>query len=224
MTKRLCSALRVILVLIAVSTWPGLALAAEQPDLPPGEYIYTINHSVRGGIGTLFIELTPKGDAVEAKISRHIQVKVLGVTVYRETTRVVQTLQNGKLLSLNRVSEVNGKKSELMIELEDGALVAEMEGQEWQLDAGLLPTSPWNKAVIERKQLIDTKTGKEISVTNEAKGTSEVEAARKRLDADHFTQHGGINRDLWYDDKGVFVQSQLHLDDAVITMTLVRGP
>ncbi len=224
MTTPLLNAARSLLLLLAALAWPGLASADDPPALPSGEYVYTITHSARGNIGTLFVELKQTGDTIEAKSSRHIQVKVLGVTVYRDTSHLVQSLKAGKLQSLNRETDENGTKSALSITLDGGALVAKADGQQWQLDADLLPTSSWNRAVLDRDKLIDTKSGKEISVTTESKGTTEIAAGGKRFEANHYSQRGGVNRELWFDDAGVFVRQQMERDDATITITLVRAP
>ncbi len=224
MTNLLTSAGRGLLVLLGVLALPMMAWADDSPTAPLGQYSYMVNDKGRGDIGTMTITLAQKGDAIEATISRNIRVKVLGVTVYTNSGTMVQTLKGGKLQSLQRETDDNGDKSQLSITLEGAALTAKMGGQQWQLDAGLLPASPWNQAIVQESQLIDTKTGKVIAVTNEAKGTSEIAAGGRRFDANHFAQRGGINRDLWYDDAGALVRMKLHRSDAEVTITLVRGP
>ncbi|GAB5467681.1 MAG: hypothetical protein Kilf2KO_07110 [Rhodospirillales bacterium] len=199
-------------------------LAAQTPLPPMGTYVYSIFDEGRGQIGSLSTDLADAGDSVTATIERQIQVKVLGVTVYRNESRVVQQLKQGRLISLTREGNDNGDKTSLKIALEGGGLKVEMAGETWSLAADLLPSSPWNPAVVTNGRLIDLDSGRAIEVTNSPEGESEVEVAGAKIQARKTRQNGVLDRDLWFDATGRLAHMVLRRRGNVITMVLERAP
>ncbi len=194
---------------------PTLADGLPQP--PAGDYRYAVEVNGRGQVGDMTVKLTETSGEILAEIQRKIQVKVLGVTVYRNDSTVTQTLKRGRLTALHRETNDDGDKSALTVALVGDKLEVNDGGKTWSLDQTLLPTSPWNPAILSRAQLLDTKSGKAIAVTTEAKGQKEMVVAGHRLKATRYDQRGGIARDLWFDDKGRMV---LHREGNTVTMTL----
>lgn len=199
-------------------------LQAAEPTAPAGSYRYVINDEGRGDIGTMTITVGQSGGATEVAVERRIQVKVLGITVYRNSSRVEQRLDAGRLTKLSRVTDDNGDKSELQIAREGDKLVASAGGRQWDLDPALLSTSPWTKAVVTRDRLIDTNSGRAVQVTNESKGKRRVEAGGETVEAEGFAQRGDLKRDLWYDTRGRLVELVIYRDGNTVTVTLTEGP
>ncbi len=202
----------------------GLASAESLPQPPAGHYVYTVNVSGRGDVGEMTIDLKTSGEETSARIQRKIQVKVLGVTVYRNNSTLTQSSKAGRLIALNRETNDDGNKSSLTVSLKGDQLEVSDGTKSWSVEASLIPSSPWNPEILSRKKLLDTKSGKAIAVTSKAAGQEEIVAAGHRLQATRYEQRGAEVRDLWFDDKGRLVRMVLHRDGNKVTMTLRRAP
>lgn len=199
-------------------------LAADEPTAPLGYYLYDVVHEDRGKIGVFTTTLERKGEVLTATMERTIKVKVLGITAYDSYSHITQQLQGGRLIEMTRESDDDGKKSTLTIKLEGQNLKASLEGQTWTMPPDLLPTSPWNEEVIRRNRLIDIESGEPIDVTTETNGTTQVEAAGSMVAARSYLQRNGLNRDVWYDERGRLVRMKVFHGKNTVTMPLIKGP
>ncbi|MEQ8655615.1 MAG: DUF6134 family protein [Kiloniellales bacterium] len=202
----------------------GLAKAEDLPQPPAGDYVYAIDVSGRGKVGAMTITLKRSGEETQARVHRKIQVKVLGITAYRNESTVTQTLKAGKLTALDRQTNDDGDRSSLKATLSGDRLDVSDGSKTWTVDATLLPTSPWNPDLLSRSALLDTKTGKAVDITTADKGQEELLVAGHRLKARRFEQRGGDSRDLWFDDKGRLVRMVLHREGNTVTMALESAP
>jgi len=211
-------------VALAANLLPLPALAELQVP-PAGTYRYGIEHSSRGSIGSMTIEVAPHGAGVEVTVSREIEVKVLGLTAYRNNSQVVQRYTDrGSLTYLERKTDDNGKKSQLTIAGADGVLTARMGGKEWTLPGDLMTTSPWTESVVRQPHLIDTDSGKAVTVTNTADGEQTLNLADIAIRASCYKQRGGDERDLCFAADGSLARMVTRRDGATITVVLRGGP
>lgn len=215
---------RGLLAALPLALLPLPATALPLPLPPLGRYVYDVEVSDRGRVGSLTIDLVRTGELLQVVVERHIQVKVLGITAYRNESTVLQRLEGGRLVYLQRETNDDGDRSSLSIRLEGDRLVAEAGGRSWTLDPGLLSTSPWCRAVVERGRLIDTDSGQAVEVATLAKGREEVPAAGRRLSATRYAQRGGVARDLWFGDEDRLVRMVTYRDDRTVTMSLRALP
>ncbi len=197
---------------------------AELPAPPDGTYSYSVSVSGRGKVGEMTVTLTQSGDEVTARIDRRIRVKVLGITAYRSESSVTQTLKEGRLTALRRDTDDDGEKTSLTVALTDDRLQVSDGSKSWTESADLLPSSTWNPAILTRRQLLDTKTGKPVEVTTEAKGKEELLVAGRRMQATRYEQRGGDPRSLWFDESGRLLREVLQREDSTVTLELQKGP
>ncbi len=215
---------RLFLLMLPLLFLAILARAEGLPQPPTGTYTYAVDVSGRGKVGTMSVILEEKGEEVSASIHRKIQVKVLGITAYRNDSRLTQTLKQGRLTALHRETNDDGDKSSLNVTLSGGKLEVSDGAKTWSVDAALLPTSPWNPEILSRAQLLDTKTGRALAVSTTDKGEEEVLVGGHRLKASRYAQSGAEKRDLWYDEKGRLVRMVLHREGNTVTMVLESAP
>jgi hypothetical protein len=78
---------------------------------------------------------------------------------------------------------------------------------------------PWNHEVIERTLLFDTQRGRLQEVEVAPAGSETITVAGRKVAAQKYRMTGGLERELWYDDAGNWLQSRLEHDGAKITLT-----
>ena len=83
----------------------------------------------------------------------------------------------------------------------------------------IVSNHPWNHEVIERTLLFDTQRGRLQEVAVTPAGRETVTIAGRKVEAQKYRITGDLERELWYDDAGNWLQSRLEHDGAQITLT-----
>jgi hypothetical protein len=83
----------------------------------------------------------------------------------------------------------------------------------------IVSNHPWNHEVIERTLLFDTQRGRLQEVEVTAAGTETIAVAGREVAAHKYRITGDLERELWYDDAGNWLQSRLEHNGANITLT-----
>ena len=73
--------------------------------------------------------------------------------------------------------------------------------------------------MIERTLLFDTQRGRLQEVEVTPAGTETITVAGRKIEAQKYRITGDLERELWYDDAGNWLQSRLEHDGAKITLT-----
>ena len=79
----------------------GPAFAAGSPT----QLIYRVTHSVFGNIGTYINTIEPVGAGTMVMTSAHFEVKMLGVTMYREDAQRTERWEGNRLVSFDGVTD-----------------------------------------------------------------------------------------------------------------------
>ncbi len=203
----------------------GLGARSESLPLPPpGNYTYTVEVEGRGKVGEMKVSFEQNATGRIMRVARRIQVKMLGITVYRNTSDLSQTVKDGRLSALTRISDEDGKKSRLDVARSGDKLEVSDGKTTWTVAADLLPASPWSPQVLTPNELLDTDSGKAVPVSTEAKGTEEVTVGGKSLTGQRYSQSGTLARDLWFDGEGRLLRMILLREGNKVTTTLQRIP
>jgi hypothetical protein len=101
-----------------------------------------------------------------------------------------------------------------------------IEGRRGRIEAPptIVSNHPWNHDVIERTLLFDTQRGRLQQVQVTPAGAETVTVAGRGIVARKYRITGDLERELWYDDAGRWLQSRLEHDGAKITLTRQSAP
>ena len=201
------------------------ALATLAPpagaEVAPGTYVYAIEHSRYGTIGTHTIMLAKRGAQTIAGVALRIQVKILLVTAHRETADRREVWQDGRLVAYASATRENGKDIKLTAKAAGADLAIMGPAGAKTAPGGTMPTNPWNVAILKARTVMDSKTGAVHAVTAvEAQGEETLKAAGGRVTARKYLFSAGTRRVLWYDAAGRLVQFQVFNDGNTVTFTL----
>lgn len=149
----------------------------------------------RIGFHAVDVEETEDGHRVETRIE--MKVSFGPITLFHYSHDALEIWKDGALHSLTSRTDSNGRKMELSVERSGDRLL--VEGQDYQGEAPLsaIPSSYWNKDIVNTKYLLNTQTGALIEVTTKSLG--ETKAPSGAVAEQHLI-NGSVALNLWYDD------------------------
>ncbi len=201
----------------AVLAWAAPAVA----EVPAGAYVYQINHSRYGEIGTHTITLSHQGATTIAKVKLRIKVTVLFVTLHRESAERTETWRGGKFVGYASTTNENDKIFKVSAKEEGGQLVIEGPGGRNAVPLGVVPTNPWNIVILKAKTVMDTKTGQVKNVLSVTPaGEETITAQGKPMKARKYIFQTDVKRELWYGPNGKLLKFRVFRDGNAVSFTL----
>jgi hypothetical protein len=163
----------------AVAVPPSLVFTARRDGVPFGI------HRVR---------FRTEGRETVAEIEIDLEVRVVGVRVFRYAHRNIERWRDGRLLSLDSTTDDNGTPRRLEVRAEGSGLRLRGSDFEGVLPPESAPTSYWNRQAIRRPKF-DAQGGKPLRL-NVSAPTPDTWAGRpaERLDVS-----GDLVLSLWYE-------------------------
>lgn len=197
--------------------------AAAQPVPPEGRLEYAI---VRNGdeIGTHRLLFRREGDLVTVDVSVQVQVRMLGMTVYRFTQTATETWRDGRLLALESTGNNDGTAFALRVREADGGLVAESRGRSVRFPADAIPTNVWHPAQLQRSVLLNSLEGTALraSVRDLGERTFTVRGTPVTARGAYLDATAAYQRSLWFDAAGRLLHLEMHGRDGSLVEYRIR--
>lgn len=199
----------------------GAPAMAYEP--PSGAIEYAIEHSKYGRIGTHRVSFSRSGEDLIVNVVIQIKVKLLFVTVHRVESTRREVWRGGRLVGYRARTDENGDLFNVSARME-GVKLSIMGPEGTAKASGVVfPSHPWNPDIVDRTQLMDTKTGKLLTVSVEPDGEEDLAVAGKAVKTSKFAISGDMTRELWFDAAGNLLQFRFERDGATITFTRVTA-
>jgi hypothetical protein len=188
---------------------------------PPERVEYAIHHEIYGEVGRHVITFSCAGDdlVVETAIEGEVKMPLFKrEATYREVWR------EGRLIAFDSHVVDNGEVYEVSARAEGDHTV--INGRRGRIEAPLTIVSnhPWNYDALDRTLLFDTQRGRLQRVQVTPSGTETVAVAGREVAAKKYRITGDLERELWYDEAGNWLQSRLEHDGDEITLTRLSVP
>jgi len=213
-----------VLANIAVASAVAAAMLSAVParaEVALGTYVYKMEHSRYGSIGTHTIKLAKQGAQTIVTVALRIRVKILLVTAHREAADRREVWQGGRLVGYESTTKENDKIIKVSARAGGGGLSVTGPGGTKTAPAGAFLTNPWNVAILKAKTVIDTKTGAiKPVVAVKAQGTEMVTTGSGPVKATKYLFQDTTKRFLWYDAAGRLVKFLVYNDGKTVTFTL----
>ena len=210
---------------LAFSFLPAAYAAALSPEsAQTGTYVYQV---LRNGevVGEQRADFERRGDDLRVVTDIKISISLLGLSVYDFTQHIEEHWEKGVLMDFTSVSVDDGNTRNVKLAREGERLVGATDGKKRDLPGNLIPTTLWNSAVVEQSSVLETVKGRERTFTVSQKGIEKVKLPVGDVSARHFVFSGDFSREVWYDDSGVMVASQMEAKDgSIIRQELLRMP
>ena len=106
-------------------------------------YVYSVTHPFYGEIGTRTdtIDLSPEGMRIDSHL--RIAVRLVGIVVYRQESNTTEIIRGNRLISLQSVTEKNGRHLEVHGRAQDGQFVIHATSGSFTGPATIAPCDPW---------------------------------------------------------------------------------
>lgn len=174
-------------------------------------------------VGTHYLELTSRGDLIEASVESNIEVRILGVPIYRLRYTASETWDGEGLLRLEVSADRGGKRLALSGGRE-GALFrwTTSDGDHQDVRLPVYPTNHWNAGVLEQERVLNTLTGGVDPVEIVPLGTTLIELPSATLAAERYRYTGGLRLESWYDRAGRWLGMRFGAEDGSTIEYLCR--
>jgi hypothetical protein len=207
---------RELLVIAGLSLPGSVALACTDP---PERAEFAIHHQTYGEVGRHVIEFSCDGADLVVKTTIEGEVKVLMVPLFKRDGTYREVWREGRLIAFDSHIVDNGEAYKVRARANGDRTV--IEGRRGRIEAPptIVSNHPWNHDVIERTLLFDTQRGRLQEVEVTSAGAETITVAGRLVEAQKYRVTGDLERELWYDVAGNWLQSRLEHDGAKITLT-----
>ena len=212
---RISPRLRHLLASAALALQASPALACAHP----AERVeYAIHHETYGEIGRHVITFSCQGDDVVVETTIEGKVKVLMVPLFKRSGSYREVWRGDRLIAFDSRTEDNSEVYEVSARANGDHTV--INGRRGRIEAPptVVSNHPWNHEVVERTLLFDTQRGRLQKVQVTPAGTETIPVAGRAVAAQKYLVTGDLERELWYDATGDWLQSRLEHDGADITL------
>ncbi len=201
-----------VLAMAIVGASVGLS-GAEAAGMPEGGKLDFIVFRKGEVIGENVLQFQDEGNRMRVDISTDVVVKFAFVPVYRFHHRSHEVWESGHLASLESQTDDDGKQHVLDIHAEGGHLAVLADGKPSDAASNIVPASLWNEQIVASNVILNTLTGRQMNVLVTDIGIEPVLVGGTVHPAHHYAINGDLQREVWFDAKGMLVQVQFKGDD-----------
>lgn len=194
--------LRKLTILLSLVVIPAIGAAEAQPaatPTPPNDrHVFDI---FRDGnkIGTEVVVIDKQGDTTNVKFTTHISVVVMFIEAYRFDHSATETWTDGRFVSFKSLTDDNGTKHNVAAVAEGDKLDLDVDGKHSEAAPDLVPASWWCRDFVNRTDMLDSETGRQLSIKVTDLGDEPLLQNGATIQAHHYKVSGDLNRDLWFD-------------------------
>jgi hypothetical protein len=209
--------MRVSCLTLALSL-PGMGASLACTHAPE-RVEYVIHHETYGDVGRHVITFSCDGDDLVVETRVEGEVTVLAIPIFKREATYREVWRDDRLIAFDSHFVDNGEVYEVRARADGDHTVIDGRRGRIEAPATIVSNHPWNYAVVERKLLFDTQRGRLQNVQVTPAGTETIAVAGRAIAARKYVVAGDLERELWYDAAGNWLQSRLEHDGAKITLT-----
>jgi len=185
-----------------------MGLIAGAAPAPVGQhiYVYTILHPIYGEIGTLTDTIDRSAEATRIDSHLRIAVKLLGIVVSRQDSDTTEIMHGNQLVSLQSVTEKDGRHSEVHGETQGDQFVVNATAGTFAGPATIAPSDPWVLKRTGEQTVIFTDTGRITTMYISGGDYDTVSVNGAPVSARHFIVMGDKRQEVWLDDREIPVK------------------
>jgi hypothetical protein len=171
-------------------------------------------------IGTELVEIDKDGNTTNIKFTTHISVVVMYIEVYRFDHSATETWTDGKFVSYKASTDDNGTKHDILANASEDKVDLDIDGKHSEGAPDLIPASWWSRDFVNRTDMLDSETGRLISIKVTDLGDEPLVQNGTTIQAHHYKVSGDVNRDLWFDGDALVRIKLLGSDHSTIVSDL----
>lgn len=153
-------------------------------------------------IGHHHVSFGNSGEKVIARSRSDIRIPFLFVTAYRLDYDALTSWEDGRLVSLQAITDDDGDIFEVTAKENAGELLISGSAGIIRASPGIMPTEHWSMGVIGQNQLLNTITGALNEVEIVPLGVAFVPAGSGIVEAERYLIKGDLALETWYARSG----------------------
>ena len=201
---------------------PGYSLAAETVrGAAAGTVEYRIDHSKYDEIGSHVVSFSRSGEDLVVDVAIDIEVKFLFIALHSLVSERRETWRDGRMVAYKAHTDENSELVDVTARAEGDKLIIEGPGGRAEADGAVFPSHPGNPEIVNATLQMDTKTGTLLNVSVAPAGNESIEVAGKAVETRKYEVTGDLERELWFDADGNWIQLRFPKDGETLTFTRV---
>lgn len=195
---------------VAMALLGSLAATVDAQEAVPAALDFVIERN-NEQVGFHRIRFSREGGRLVVDTEVSVRVTALFVTVYRFAHKAREVWADGRLVALDAETDDDGTPHRLSIRAEGDALRVTHNGTSSTVAAGLVPTSLWDRAMVEQTVLLGTLRGDAMPTQVTRLGPEKIAGPDGEVEADGFLVDArpDYKRWVWYDRTGRLVAVRL---------------
>jgi uncharacterized protein DUF6134 len=203
----------------------GLSAMAATAPAQAGQQVYTYSvvHPIYGEIGTFTDTIERSAEATRIESRLRVAVKLLGVTAYREESDTTEVLHGNRLVSLQSVTNKDGRHLEVHGEARGDQFMVNCTIGSFAAPGSISPSDPWVLKRTGEDLVVSTSTGKIVHVQISGGAYETVSVNGASVSARHFVVSGDKRQEVWLDEREVPIMFRTLEDGTPIDFVLQGG-
>ena len=184
---------------VSLSVIAGAAPGASGPQV----YNYSIRHPIYGDIGTLTDTIDRGSETTRIDARLRIAVRILGIVVSRQETDTTEILHGDRLVSLQSVTEKDGRHFEVHGKIRGDQFVVNATTGLFAGPATIAPSDPWILKRTGEQTVVFTDTGRITNMHISGGHADTVSVNGASVSARHFIVMGDKLQEVWFDNRDI---------------------
>jgi len=175
----------------------ALVLAPAAANAATRGYVYTVRHAKYGVIGAYNRTVDDGGGEMRARSHLQVRVKIMGITMHRETADQVETWRDGRLAAFQSDTLVNGKDIKVSGQAQSGRFAITSPTGVVMAPPDVAASDPWSFSHTGRGTVVSLRSGKldQVDVTGGEPERVTVNGAQ--VTARHYRVSTDTQPDKW---------------------------
>jgi len=200
----------------------GLVAGGRVMAQDSAQFIYHVNHSVFGDIGTYTNTVEPTRDGATVKTQAHFEVKMLGVRMHREDAERTERWQGNRLVAFRGVTDKGDGPVEVKGEARGNNFIITSPQGTITAPWSVHPANPWSSNFLHSNTMMRPDTGKLEQVRIGSGQETAVKLDSASIPAVKYELDGSSKYTVWLDERGVPVKFVVDDDTGKVTFTLTK--
>ena len=190
--------------------------------MPTARAVYQIHHETYGDIGRHVVTFRCRGDDLVVETDIEVEVNLLVFTVYRRRAHLEEVWRGDRLITYRARTDEDGEIVTTKARVEEDRIVVDGIQGRVAVPLDTVSSHPWNEAVVGRELLFDMKDGGLLRVKVTPAGEELLDLGDGKIKARKYRVSGDLERELWYDESGNWLQWRLYSNGDAVTMARRR--
>jgi hypothetical protein len=200
----------------------GLGAAGSAVAEAPAQFVYKVNHSRFGDIGTYTNTVEPSRDGTTVQTKAHFEVKMLGIRMYHEDAQRTEKWQGNRLVSFHSVTDKGDGAAEVKGEARGNNFVITSPQGTITAPASVHPANPWSSNFVRSNTMMRPDSGKVEQVRVGSGQETAVKVDGTTIPAVKYEVDGATKYTVWIDGRGVPVMFTVDDDTGKVTFTMAK--